>query len=549
MPTFQGQTDTEAEFRLQSRIIDAFWHDPIGYVQGVATLEIRTLYVSSGSPIRIQLRDKQGAPLERIHGTVQSNLFRKKIPLKDGYAGGIFFEVSLPEHGLEAVGPHLQIPGAVRLFDPRWDKAGTREEATRLKREMDVDVSVRIQGAPEGSLGRITFLEKTSDRKVHTIVSVPCKVREGKLTFTWRFDYPRATALLASQHEKRRTAEAYRAPKILFEATCHGARIRSGLLDFVDWFEVTIRDTYGHPVPGQRIKAILADGSIQERAADENGVVRIDEIPPGNTRMELLHTESAPPPAQPAATGAPAESAPELEEPTAPPVAAPVPPPVALATPPRVKGPIRLWVNAFIPEDIPGYTKKVRKGDFAGKTVIPNPWQLKPDGFLITDGRGFAETATAKSRFKTWASIRFQGSLPVLEDQTAFCDPLLELREMDLDDAEKGTAKPDQILWSGLTGTTDLIKISLDARACVPLLEGLPEIRLQGTFTIDLKAMTVAFKGKGTAFPAFEAYVRVRKGPANMLLQEPPGPGATPWDLRDGMKRSFEVEAKELIIS
>ena len=67
-------------------------------------------------------------------------------------------------------------------------------------------------------------------------------------------------------------------------------------------------------------------------------------------------------------------------------------------------GQVAVWINAFIPREIPGVTEKVANGENQGKTVIPLPWYgrlafnlHKPIGTcFLTDQREFSDKVTAK---------------------------------------------------------------------------------------------------------------------------------------------------------
>jgi hypothetical protein len=51
------------------------------------------------------------------------------------------------------------------------------------------------------------------------------------------------------------------------------------------WIEVKLVDEDGNPVPDQKYKIVLPDGSIQEGSLDDKGTVRFDGITPGDAQV------------------------------------------------------------------------------------------------------------------------------------------------------------------------------------------------------------------------------------------------------------------------
>lgn len=74
---------------------------------------------------------------------------------------------------------------------------------------------------------------------------------------------------------------------------------------------------------------------------------------------------------------------------------------------------VSFWINAFIPRDVPNYTRRVERGTNAGKTAIPlpgaarlNPFNWKDwDAGYLTDQRSFSSMPTASVRMRSIASV------------------------------------------------------------------------------------------------------------------------------------------------
>ena len=53
------------------------------------------------------------------------------------------------------------------------------------------------------------------------------------------------------------------------------------------WIEIALKDSQGHPIPNERYKLKLADGSIREGTLDGDGRARVDGIEPGSAEVSF----------------------------------------------------------------------------------------------------------------------------------------------------------------------------------------------------------------------------------------------------------------------
>jgi LysM domain len=86
-------------------------------------------------------------------------------------------------------------------------------------------------------------------------------------------------------------------------------------------------------------------------------------------------------------------------------------PAVPVGTRPRVK----VWINAFIPRGVVGYTQNITSGPHAGKTAVPLPRlaRLNPmntfknlDSGFLTDQRSFDRSPAASVRMQSVAEVQ-----------------------------------------------------------------------------------------------------------------------------------------------
>jgi Putative peptidoglycan binding domain/Protein of unknown function (DUF3238) len=183
-----------------------------------------------------------------------------------------------------------------------------------------------------------------------------------------------------------------------------------------------------------------------------------------------------------------------------------LPDPGGEAPPPRALGSIKVWINAFIPRDVPDLTRLSPSGD---GTVVPGP-------------------------------------VPLEVFQWHNCDPTVEI------DCEDGTVECEQrgdtsrMQFSNLRGFDgSLVQVDVVAAANNPCVTGSPDIDYQGTVTIDTTRRLVEFDGVIDAFPAFEMYASADNGPAAAVFRTMPLPGKDPWNLPGDAER-FQSGSAEL---
>jgi hypothetical protein len=206
---------------------------------------------------------------------------------------------------------------------------------------------------------------------------------------------------------------------------------------------------------------------------------------------------------------------------------------------------VTVWINAFIPRDIPGYSKPVPKGVHAGKTMIPGPNPLS-DCFL-TDQRGFSNSIHAKSRMHSEVTVSFVGPKPTIT-QAHRCDSTTEVdcEDGDVENTDTGSTSrmrfavlPERVCVPGL------IRISVDCAAsnpCAPTSRAFGDIDYNGTLTISETTRTVEFVGKIDQFPGFEAYAAMNGGAGLTLFQASPPAGNTVMNLPGDANRSIKAK-------
>ena len=199
---------------------------------------------------------------------------------------------------------------------------------------------------------------------------------------------------------------------------------------------------------------------------------------------------------------------------------------------------VKVWINAFIPKTISGYSLPVPAGIHAEKTMIPGP-NPGSDCYL-TDQRDFSNHIHAKSRMHSEVTVDFTGSRSTIT-QWHKCDLTTELDCEDGDVESTGIGSTSRMNFRLLpTSTPRLAIISVTCAAsnpCAPTSRLFGDIDYNGTLTIDHAARSVKFDGMIDLFPAFEAYATINDGAGVTLFRKSPPAGNTVMDLPGSANR------------
>ena len=143
------------------------------------------------------------------------------------------------------------------------------------------------------------------------------------------------------------------------------------------------------------------------------------------------------------------------------------------------KNELRIWINAFIPKDIPGLTITVPAGLHAGKTMINGPTHLIHDCFL-TDQRSFNNDPSASCRMHSMAVINLGGLS--LKSELHRCDETIEIDCEDGDEECNSSSSTSRIRIEDFKGVTvkelniNSVEFRFLGEASNPCFKGAPDI-------------------------------------------------------------------------
>lgn len=216
---------------------------------------------------------------------------------------------------------------------------------------------------------------------------------------------------------------------------------------------------------------------------------------------------------------------------------------------------VEIWVNAFIPKEINGYTQEISLSspELMGKTAIPGPAEWV-SGHFLTDQRSFSADPNAKSRMHCLVVIDVEkGQLahdPVTRvDQTTEIDP----KTGEIICTRTGAVHGIKVKISSFKKLENgRIEIIIDFRGaasnpCFDKIASLvPDIdwnlSLKLMVSTDRKRCLIEVIGKVESFPAFEMYATAEGGPVATLFALPPVAGKTPNNLFGGPDREINFQ-------
>jgi hypothetical protein len=205
---------------------------------------------------------------------------------------------------------------------------------------------------------------------------------------------------------------------------------------------------------------------------------------------------------------------------------------------------LRVWINAFIPGHVPGYTDELTTGLHAGKTVLYGLGGGKEA--YMTDQRMFSSALDASSQMHSEALVDFLASPAKLAEWHAcdFSAPLAgedgaaERQPADTSrmhvtmatqrtlSSHRDVARAVGVLPRRLDASAEEIYLYFSAAAtpvCEHMAAHFGDITYEGVAIFDPPRSALAFHGEVHRFPAFEMYASVNEAaPIAVFRLSPP---------------------------
>lgn len=277
---FNASSDRQEKFSLQSSLIYFVWNSGAAPLGGEAHLEVGTSFVGDGAPIEITAKTAAGKSVGKITDKIRNNKFVGSMPIPDNLRLGdlVYFKVKLSSHGLEGESNRIPVVLPIIVSDLSWS-------ATEARRGDTLTLKAKVKNVINGTPAKVTIYESDQDGAHDKICELETTVQDEKIELQWEYQYHEDTDEIPSEQELQQYGRSYNPPEYFFtvklENDEYGRDQSSGLLLFKDWIEIELRDDEGRVVPNQHYKIALPDGTEREGDLDDQGKVRIEDVPPG----------------------------------------------------------------------------------------------------------------------------------------------------------------------------------------------------------------------------------------------------------------------------
>lgn len=207
---------------------------------------------------------------------------------------------------------------------------------------------------------------------------------------------------------------------------------------------------------------------------------------------------------------------------------------------------VKIWINAFIPEEMDGLTEIVPLGEYTGKTMIRGPVSVVNDCFL-TDQRGFSDDSDASSRMHSLVEI--ECTEPSLVEENHRSDPTIEIDCEDGDEECKSSSSVSRLrieeFSSSFVESATQIEFKFVGEGSNSCFTWAPDIDWEISVIVNYypnDKIIIEVDGEIDEFPAFEMYAQVNNGFTVDLFQEEPEVGNSPGNLLGWANRSVKAQ-------
>lgn len=278
MSKVNGDTGKVQEIKLESSIEQVLWTKKISSPGGKVGIEVLTQQVGNNSEISIQLSDKSGKTFDTIKKKMFGNKFWTEITVPEKAEEQLFAEVKLSKLSLNKKSNPLKLLPKIEIKNLKWDRK-------EVKRGEIVKINAEITNLYDGAEAEVQIWEHDSDNAHDFISSIPVTVKNKKIETQWEFHYVDDTDDIPTHEESEK---GYQWPEYFFRVICGGKSADSDLLKFKDWADITLKDKLGIPITNKKYKLIFPDGAEKEGKLDEEGKIKIEDIPPGKIKFQIV---------------------------------------------------------------------------------------------------------------------------------------------------------------------------------------------------------------------------------------------------------------------
>lgn len=295
MSEYKKQTDEVHEVKLDSKITTAAWMQKIATVGDTVSFFVQTHFVGNGSDVEVKFEDKKGkirlstgdepgTMKGTVSGKVYGDRFMGTIVVPEKAREELKFTVKLNKHGLEMKSKPIIVFPKINVTNLKW---GQKE----ARRGDIVKLSADVENLPDDAEVMIIIYEYDQDGAHDFITKFPCRVKNKKIETEWEYEYHEDTDEIPTQEEKEKYRKNYNPPEYFFVIDFYGQIFgdeqESGLLEFKDWIEISLKDEKGVAVGDIEYELTLPDNSTRKGKLDSNGRAREKDVPPGRSKVSF----------------------------------------------------------------------------------------------------------------------------------------------------------------------------------------------------------------------------------------------------------------------
>jgi len=146
-----------------------------------------------------------------------------------------------------------------------------------------VKMTADTVGIPGGEKAKLQVFIRDGNFADRLFESIAAEVKSDKIEAEWELRID--DKLLKDQDEKKQ--KNYSSPSFYFQVEAAGLRQRSGYLKYKDWLEIKGKSADGKPMAGAAYTARFPDGSVRSGKLDDNGYVKLENVPPGKAEVVI----------------------------------------------------------------------------------------------------------------------------------------------------------------------------------------------------------------------------------------------------------------------
>ncbi len=277
MSEHKGNTDKVNKVNLTSAVEQVVWSLGAAAVGGKAGIEVYTQFVGNNSEMSIKISDKSGKTFDTIKKKMFGNKFWTEIAVPEKAKDELYAEVKFSKLGIEKKSNSLRLLPPIELKNLKWDK----KEA---KRGDILKITAEVKRIADGNEAEVQIWEYDADEAHEMITKFPVIIKNQKIETEWEFQYRDDTENIPTEDEAE---NGYKNPEYFFRISLAGVSKDSELLKFKDYVELKILDENNNPIANEDVTLITPDSKKQNLKTDSDGVLKVEDIPPGKLKIEF----------------------------------------------------------------------------------------------------------------------------------------------------------------------------------------------------------------------------------------------------------------------